>query len=486
MYIFNQYFRFSKTFIKPLFFILVLALLIFPNVASAEVHITEIMYDLDGADSGREWIEVHNTNSEDVDLSDYRFLENDVNHRINIYDPDDDGLTNILPAGEHAVIADGPPKFLVDYPNFSGLLFDSSFSLLDGGEELSIVNPEGETVHSVHYLPEWGAGSTGNSLQYNGEKWIPAVPTPGKTNANQAIDETEDDDSNNQDEDNSGSGQNADQNNQSNQNNSSESSHSGQNPLSNFAHKIDLEVGSGRVRYGVINSPLDFQAISNHEKISTSEEESSTNKTPRFYWSFGDAGNNRGDKITHTYYHEGEYNLVLNADYLNQSTTSRNKVIIRKPEIQVSLTTSGKLVDILLVNQSDFEVNFGHFSFRTLKKHSENSFENQDNFNSNRLKASDNSFVIPPDTIIDANSQIKIAGELTDFKAENNQGIIMYYPNGKSAARFIKPQGSQIQDLAELEKIFNLIRQISDEANHGQIEMLFNIYKNRLNAQNRL
>ena len=50
------------------------------KVAHASVTINEIMYDLEGADTGREWVEVHNSGSEAVDLLKWKFVEGGTNH----------------------------------------------------------------------------------------------------------------------------------------------------------------------------------------------------------------------------------------------------------------------------------------------------------------------------------------------------------------------------------------------------------------------
>ena len=40
-----------------------------PSLVSAGVEIREIMYDVSGADTGREWIEIINTGGEPVDAA---------------------------------------------------------------------------------------------------------------------------------------------------------------------------------------------------------------------------------------------------------------------------------------------------------------------------------------------------------------------------------------------------------------------------------
>lgn len=142
----------------------------------ADVSISEIMYDLEGTDSGREWVEVYNDGSNSVDLSTWKFFENGSKHGLI---PVGGGL---LPAGGYAIIADNTNTFKTDWPAFSGLLFDSAFSLSNTGESLALVNSSGETVGNISYGSDMGATGDGNSLQYNGGSWIFGTPTPGEKN----------------------------------------------------------------------------------------------------------------------------------------------------------------------------------------------------------------------------------------------------------------------------------------------------------------
>ena len=95
--------------------------------ANVQVVITEIMYDLPtpGSDSGREWIEIYNEGATDIDLTTWKFYEDGTNHGI--YEGEGG---SILGPGEYAVIADNISSqgFKGDWPNYTGILFDSSFS----------------------------------------------------------------------------------------------------------------------------------------------------------------------------------------------------------------------------------------------------------------------------------------------------------------------------------------------------------------------
>ncbi|MDP3742421.1 MAG: lamin tail domain-containing protein, partial [Candidatus Micrarchaeota archaeon] len=102
-----------------------------PPMANAAVFINEILYDFqDGADTGREWVEVINT-GEAVDISGWKFVEANTNHGLTLVQ----GSVEI-PSGGFAMIVIDAAKFLADWPGFSGTIFDSSFSLSNTGETL--------------------------------------------------------------------------------------------------------------------------------------------------------------------------------------------------------------------------------------------------------------------------------------------------------------------------------------------------------------
>lgn len=148
--------------------------LAFPACVSASISISEIMYDVSGTDTGREWIEIVNEGTDSVDISGFKLFEANTNH----------GLVpmlggTILAPGAAAVIADNSVKFLLDWPGYSGILFDSSFSLSNTGETLSIRNGELIDQHTVTYSSAMGANGDGNTLSRNGSTFASATPSPG-------------------------------------------------------------------------------------------------------------------------------------------------------------------------------------------------------------------------------------------------------------------------------------------------------------------
>ena len=148
-----------------------------PFYAGASLEITEIMYDLSGTDTNREWIEIYNNGEESVDVSTWKFFEENTNHNLVASQGD-----TVLVKGEYAVIADKPEKFLIDWPDFAGIILDSSFSLKNTGETLTLKDADLNIIDSVSYTSDWGAEGDGNSLQKIGGEWKAAAPTPGSAN----------------------------------------------------------------------------------------------------------------------------------------------------------------------------------------------------------------------------------------------------------------------------------------------------------------
>lgn len=143
----------------------------------ANIEISEIMYDLKtGSDDGREWVEVFNNSDTEADLSSFKFFEANTNHKLVLFQ----GEKN-LGAHSYAIIVSDPMKFKTDWSNFSGIIFDSSFSLNNGGEILAIKNAD-LIVDEYAYNSSSGGAGNGKSLQKINGVWTGAMPTPGAEN----------------------------------------------------------------------------------------------------------------------------------------------------------------------------------------------------------------------------------------------------------------------------------------------------------------
>ncbi len=161
---------------------LLLILLAIP--AANAIVINEIMYDPAGSDAGREWVEIYNNESFEVNLLGWKFFEEGTNHGLTLANG-----SWTLPAGSFAIIADNYTKFLLDYSDFNDTLFDSIFSLSNFGESIALKNSSLFALEIINYGAMSDASGNGNSLQRvsSGRPWnssnIFARPaTPGAQN----------------------------------------------------------------------------------------------------------------------------------------------------------------------------------------------------------------------------------------------------------------------------------------------------------------
>jgi hypothetical protein len=303
---------------KTLFIFLILLL---PQITSAEVYISEIMYDLEGTDSNREWVEIHNDTDSSIELSTYYFYENNVAHKIT--------GEEVLGVGEYGIIADSIEKFNTDWSNFDGKVFDSSFNLSNSGEDLFLLDSTKNEIDFISYSPDHGAKGTGNSLQYYDGYLIPGEPTPSFENVTEPVDESVVDDA--EVNDTSGSTNN--------------SSHSSQNDISDYKPNIKVKTGLGRDRIVALNTPIEFEVYT-----------SDADEKGRYFWNFGDGKSEKGKKVEHYYKHEGVYNLILNSVFSNNNTTSRIKVYVNGLDLEVL-----EYLDKVEIKNKGEEINLGEF-----------------------------------------------------------------------------------------------------------------------------
>lgn len=305
--------------------------MVFPVAAQAKIEITEVLYDPAGTDAGREWIEIHNTANDTVDVSALKLFEEGVNHGLKAVT----GVT-ALAGGQYAVIADDSTKFMVDWPAYSGVLFDSSFSLKNTGESL-ILRGNGIDEDSFMFDPTLGAAVDGNSLQKQLSleglmSWIAAVPTPGSgTHASTSVSSSQ-------------SGTiSADDTIISNDTAST----------SPILESASVSSVAGAIRQVPVE-PQIFCKITGKDELFAGVETTFSaqgwglKKQPlqnaRYLWNFGDGQMKEGQYVLHTYTQPGTYELFLETASDVYSATDRLRVLVRLP--QLSMTHSSEAIMI--------------------------------------------------------------------------------------------------------------------------------------------
>jgi len=100
--------------------------------------------------SGHEWIEVLNLTDSPIDMTGWKFWENETNHKLTLFAGDD----TIIDPGEHAIVAQKADIFATDYPNVTSTIIDSAWSSLkESGEEIGLKDAEGNFVEVFTYAP---------------------------------------------------------------------------------------------------------------------------------------------------------------------------------------------------------------------------------------------------------------------------------------------------------------------------------------------
>jgi PKD repeat protein len=126
-----------------------------------ELVISEIMYDLNGSDSGREWIEVYNASSEGVIVSStWKFFDGS-NHNLSLHQG-----SSTIAGGEHFILADNADNFLAEHPACQANIFDTVMSLGNSSSSVALSFDNGLTYPVIeNYNSAWGASGNGYSLE---------------------------------------------------------------------------------------------------------------------------------------------------------------------------------------------------------------------------------------------------------------------------------------------------------------------------------
>lgn len=355
--------------------VLIILLLCFAHVATAQVSISEIMYDPEGSDAGHEWVAVVNQGSEKVDLLQCKFVEGGSNHNIT-----DVQKGALLGAGEYAVIADNAQTFLSDHPSFSGIVVDSSFSLKNTGETLAFKMPNGIVSDTVTYAGGMGAAGDGNSLQKIAGMWVAKAPSFGGANSSVSTASTP----------------------------SSASSGTVSSPTNS-----SLNISAFPVEPQIIaDAGVPTRIVSAGATVVFAGKVFGLKKEPienaRLYWTFGDGGYAEGVSVNHVYYYPGEYIAVLDASSGYYSASDR--ITIKAVTPLISLRAEGTR----------------ERSFVTLK----NSGTEELDLSNWQISSNGKIFTLPKNTIVGAQKSVNLASEVTGLETPLGSAVELRFPNG--------------------------------------------------------
>jgi hypothetical protein len=360
-----------------------------PQFAGAvEVRITEIMYSPSGTDSGHEWVEVHNQSNENITLTDWRLRENETNHLISV-----SGDETVSPS-ERAVIADDPQKAQSKYTEMQSPVFDSTFSLNNGGEPVGLIRPDGTVADSVIYDPNDGADGDGNSLQLLDGSWRPGSPTPQTANTDDAKTDNEQ--------------RAADSSDSSSQSNTAsqvlqprpekEDEDSDNESEDRSQQSVQVEAGSDLQAIAGVQLRLQGRATTTRKANSEAE----------VFWSLGNGDTKKSADIFYTYQHPGEY--VATLVYRSQDHRLADQIIVSvdEPELRITERKPGPDGYTKIASNLNRDVNLSGWHLRSGGKVT----------------------MLPDYTIVLQNSTLTLDNETTELTGDSIQ---LLYPDGTVA-----------------------------------------------------
>jgi hypothetical protein len=368
-----------------LFFIIFFSVL--PFLTNASIFIDEIMYDPSGNDDNREWLEIKNESGSPIVLSELRVKDKNGKHLVK----DLSGGTE-LANGVCAVIVDNPDKFKIDYQNFTGKLLDSSLSLVNTSDTLSLIRIfEGneEVLDSITYSKDSG-GVDGFSLERIGNGFKSVTPSPGVCSGSLA------------------GGEN-----------------SPSNSVSQSSATQVIATASGNSG-SISRFPVEPQIFSyiDGPKIVVTGVDAIFNGTTfgidkkplenaRYVWSFGDGATKEGSKVFHSWNYPGTYMIVLETSVGEFNSSARQKVEVVAAKINIS------------------EIKYGDAGFVAVKNESNNDID----LSRWILQADDSQFIFPKNTIILSGTVLPFANSVTRFLSDF-KSVSLFYPNGTLVTTF--------------------------------------------------
>ena len=174
-------------------------------------------------------------------------------------------------------------------------------------------------------------------------------------------------------------------------------------------------VGAGRERVAYVGSLVDFKA--NYKQLK------SLGENKKFIWNFGDGYSKNGEKVSHSYAHEGEYDVVLNAQAGNSHGSSRTEVTVLEPNLKMDIFPDES---ISLENLGEYEVNIGNF----------------------KLKSYYREYTFPLDTIIGVGKKIILDKECTKLSIAGNR--VEFLNLQDKELLFFEPASNHIEQIKDL------------------------------------
>jgi hypothetical protein len=375
--------------------VLLCVIVCIPSVAgAADVSITEVMYDAPGTDTQHEWVEVYNNSGSTIDFSTWKFYEQETRHALAPMG------SSAFSHGVYAIIAENPTMFASDFPDYTGLVFDSSFSLKNDGEVLALWDGQDTEHFSTTYEVSAGGSGDGNTISAVGGVWSAGSPSPGQSHQNTTEQDTEVSESFT----------------------NTTGSSSGKSKSSDF-QSLDNEEERKSTRepgyYGELVTPkqLTMSVSGEFELLVTRVDQAGREiRSPKGYinWNFGDGDSLQAavrDSVAHIYRQEGNY--VVTAEYWTST-------LGKEPTLSFMHTQHVVNPGLLITRGVDY-VNI------------ESQAPNPLDVSGWKISQGSNVFVFESGTYLPPGSKVPIYNEALGYIIDTRSAIIIHYPNNNLA-----------------------------------------------------
>jgi len=371
-----------------------LLLLIQSGMQAHAVYISEIMYDPAGSNTSRRWVEIYNDTSSPINLVGWKFYEDKTNHGIT--SSIDSPLGTSVVAGSYAIIADNPKQFLVEYPSYAGVVYDTAFSLPVSGTDYHIALKEsstGQEISPVDYNPSIGGSNDGSTVSRIDGVWVHSNATPGLIN--QVYVATS----------------------------SSQDIVSSTTSTTTSTQGTIAQVTPAGADI-LLYLPTDKVAIAGAETTFsvfglTKGGKQLENCT--YVWAYGDGGQGTGSSTQYRYAYPGRYIASVEGGNGYVVGTGRMSVRVIAPDIMISDISTGKYgtyVDI--ENPNSYDLDFSQW----------------------RLMINNSSFPFPKNTLIRANAVTHFSGLAMGFASttiSSSTIVKILFPSQEEVTRFSPP-----------------------------------------------
>ena len=371
-----------------------LLLLIQSGMQAHAVYISEIMYDPLGSNTSRRWVEIYNDTGSAINLVGWKFYEDKTNHGIT--SSIDSPLGTSVVAGSYAIIADNPKQFLVEYPSYAGVVYDTAFSLPVSGTDYHIALKEsstGQEISPVDYNPSTGGSNDGSTLSKIDGVWVRSNVTPGLINQVYVA---------------------------------TSSSQDASSPItSTTTSQGTITQATPASADILLYLPTDKVAIAGADTTFSVFGLTKAGKQLEncgYMWAYGDGGQGTGSSTLYRYAYPGRYIASVEGGNGYVVGTGRMSVRVIAPDIMISDISTGKYgtyVDI--ENPNSYDLDFSQW----------------------RLMINNLSFPFPKNTLIRANAVTHFSGLAMGFASttiSSSTIVKILFPSQEEVTRYSPPQ----------------------------------------------